>query len=256
MVRLLRISQYTYRQSRICFWFKHEYGSTCVKGRSNLQTIIFETIGGIRKYLTAESTLSAVISLVTSRFDYCNGLCGIPEELICKLQRVQNNAAREITLTKKYDHIIPVLIELPWLPVRMRIEFMILLLASKCLHGTAPFEGNAERVCPTTDTDLHPTYSVSHEPTWKPTVTDRLVPVPLNYGIISHIIFGQLRVWQSSNDNWKHIGSKMYISINYVDINIILWQWNVMRLWALFKWKSSQNQMTILLLLLLLSIYW
>ena len=63
-------------------------------------------IGRIRKYLTAESSKSAVISLVTSRFDYCNGLlCGIPEELIRKLQRVQNNAARVITLTKKYDHI-------------------------------------------------------------------------------------------------------------------------------------------------------
>ena len=96
-------------------------------------------IGRIRKYLTAESTKGAVISLVTSRFDYCNGLlCGMPEELICKLQRVQNNAARVITLTKKYDHITPVLKELHWLPVRKRIEFKILLLAYKCLHGTAP----------------------------------------------------------------------------------------------------------------------
>ena len=42
-------------------------------------------IGRIRKYLTAKSTKGAVISLVTSRFDYCNRLlCGIPEELICK----------------------------------------------------------------------------------------------------------------------------------------------------------------------------
>ena len=59
----------------------------------------------IRKYLTAESTKGAVISLVTSRFDNCNGLpCGIPEELKCKLQRVQNNIARVITLTNKHDH--------------------------------------------------------------------------------------------------------------------------------------------------------
>ena len=72
-------------------------------------------IGRIRKYLTVESTKSAVISLVTSRFDSSNGiLCGIPEELICKLQRVQNNGARVITLTKKYDHITPVLKELYW----------------------------------------------------------------------------------------------------------------------------------------------
>ena len=96
-------------------------------------------IGRIRKYLTAESTKSAVISLVTSRFDYCNGLlCGIPEELICKLQRVQNNAARVVTLTKKPDHITPVLKELHLLPVRIkRVENKILLLAYTCLHGTA-----------------------------------------------------------------------------------------------------------------------
>ena len=95
-------------------------------------------IGRIRKYLTAELTKSAVISLVISRFDYCNGLlCEIPGELICKIQRVQNNAARVVTLTKKHDHITPVLKELHWLPVRKRIEFKILFLAYKCLHGTA-----------------------------------------------------------------------------------------------------------------------
>ena len=65
-------------------------------------------------------------------------LCGIPEEPICKLQRVQNNAARVVTLTRKHDHITPVLKELHWLPVRKRIEFKILLLAYMCLHGTAP----------------------------------------------------------------------------------------------------------------------
>ena len=97
-------------------------------------------IGRIRKYLTAESGKSAVISLVISRFDFCNGLlCGIPEELIHKLQRVQNNASRVITLTKKYDHITQVLKELHWLPVRKRIEFKILLLAFKYLHETAPY---------------------------------------------------------------------------------------------------------------------
>ena len=92
-------------------------------------------IDRIRKYLTAESTKRAVISLLTSIFDNCNILpCGIPEELICKLQRVLYHAARVVTLTKRHDHITPVLKELHWLPVRKRIEFKILLLAYKCLH--------------------------------------------------------------------------------------------------------------------------
>ena len=69
-------------------------------------------IGRIRKYLTAELTKTAAISLVTSRFDYCNGLlCRKPEELIFKLQGVQSNATRVITLTDKHDHITSVLKE-------------------------------------------------------------------------------------------------------------------------------------------------
>ena len=106
---------------------------------AHVSNYYLRNIGRIRKYLTAESSKSAVISLVTSRFYYCNGLlCGIPEELIRKLQRVQNNAARVITLTKKHDHITPVLKELHWLPVRKTIVLKLLLLAYKCLHGTAP----------------------------------------------------------------------------------------------------------------------
>ena len=87
--------------------------------------------------------------------------------------------------------------------------------------------------------DQHPrTYSASRETTWKPTVTDRLVPVPQNYGISSQIIFGQLGVWQSSNDDWKHICSKMYISINYVDINIYPLTMECNAPLSMFIWKG------------------
>ena len=34
-----------------------------------------------------------------------------------KLQSVQNVAARLITFSRKYDHIIPVLFDVHWLPV-------------------------------------------------------------------------------------------------------------------------------------------
>ena len=85
----------------------------------------------------------------------------------------------------------------------------------------------------------HPrTYSASRETTWKPTVTDRLVPVAQNYGISSQIISGQLGVWQSSNDDWKHICSKMYISINYVDINIYPLTMECNAPLSMFIWKG------------------
>ena len=52
-----------------------------------------------------------------------------PKQLIHKLQKVQNNAARLICRTPKFDHISPVLHTLHWLPVEQRTEYKLLLLA-------------------------------------------------------------------------------------------------------------------------------
>ena len=38
----------------------------------------------------------------------------------------------------KYCHITPLLRELHWLPVRFRVDFKILLVTFKILHGVAP----------------------------------------------------------------------------------------------------------------------
>ena len=96
-------------------------------------------IGKISKFLNTDTTKSAIVSLVTSRHDYCNRLlCGITDELLCRLQKVQNNAARVVSGSKKYDHITPVLKDLHWLPIRKRIEFKNLLLTFKCMQGCAP----------------------------------------------------------------------------------------------------------------------
>ena len=75
---------------------------------------------------------------VTSRLD--NGNCllyGISDHLLTKLQRVQNAAARLITKTKKHDHITAVLIDLHWLPIKQRIQYKLLLLMFRSLHGLA-----------------------------------------------------------------------------------------------------------------------
>ena len=48
----------------------------------------------IRKYLSTDSTEKVIHAFVLSRLDYCNGLLyGLPNNLISKLQRVQNTAA-------------------------------------------------------------------------------------------------------------------------------------------------------------------
>ena len=68
-------------------------------------------ISKIRKYLTEETTEILVHAFVSSKLDYCNSLLyGLPKHMISSLQSVQNTAARIITLTKKFDHITPVLI--------------------------------------------------------------------------------------------------------------------------------------------------
>ena len=49
-----------------------------------------------------------------------------------------NSAARLISGTRKRDHITPVLIDLHWLPVEHRINFKLMCLTYKALHGSAP----------------------------------------------------------------------------------------------------------------------
>ena len=93
----------------------------------------------IRKYLTRQDAECLVHALISSKIDYCNGLLyGIPAVHITKLQRVQNNAARLVTGISRFSHITPVLDALHWLPVSYRIQFKILLLTFKCIHGLAP----------------------------------------------------------------------------------------------------------------------
>ena len=92
-----------------------------------------------RRYLTDESSKTAVHAYVTSRLDYCNSLLyGLPKELSKKLQSVMNTAAWLVTRTRKFDHITPVLHDLHWLPIESRSKFKILLLVYKCLYGLAP----------------------------------------------------------------------------------------------------------------------
>ena len=63
---------------------------------------------------------------------------GINATSISKLQRAQNTAARLISLTRKHDHITPVLVSLHWLPVRFRSDFKSLLYTYKAFNNSAP----------------------------------------------------------------------------------------------------------------------
>ena len=71
-----------------------------------------------------------VQAFITSRLDWCNSLYyDITDELMRRLQSVQNAAARLITGTRRCDHISPyVLRQLHWLPVWQRVNYKIVTL--------------------------------------------------------------------------------------------------------------------------------
>jgi hypothetical protein len=96
-------------------------------------------IGQIRQFLDSDSAATLMHSFVSSRLDSYNGLLhGVSKQQLMKLQRIQNAAARVVSRIKKHDHITPVLQDLHWLPIAQRIEYKLLLLTYKALHGLAP----------------------------------------------------------------------------------------------------------------------
>ena len=96
-------------------------------------------IGRIRNVLDRRTTEQLIHAFITSRLDYCNSLyVHLPKTLTDRFQRIQNSAARMVTLSRKHEHITPILEKLHWLPVVHRIDFKVLMLTHKCLHDQAP----------------------------------------------------------------------------------------------------------------------
>ena len=96
-------------------------------------------ISEIRRFLTTEACKLLIHALVTSRLDYCNSiLYGCSQSILQRLQLLQNYAARLVYRIPKFCHITPYLKDLHWLPVQARIQFKLLSIVFKCIHGTGP----------------------------------------------------------------------------------------------------------------------
>lgn len=108
---------------------------------------VFATIRSIARigsFLTKKEKTILVCSLVLSKLDYCNSLySGIDSSLLAKLQYAQNSAARLIYRRRKYDHVSDILKDLHWLPVKVRIQYKVLLLVHKALYNLSPDEINS-----------------------------------------------------------------------------------------------------------------
>ena len=129
-----RTALQTHKVEERIFCMEQDVKKICSEANYHLRNI-----SKIRKYLTQDSAQILIHAFISSKLDYCNSLLyGIPKYLVCRLQRVQNTAARIVTLTRKYDSITPIMFKLHWLPVHSRIIFKLLLLVYKALNGKAP----------------------------------------------------------------------------------------------------------------------
>ncbi len=127
-----------------------------VQGTVKTSFFHLRNIARLRPMLSFPVAERLINTFVFTRIDYCNALlAGASKATLNKLQVVQNSAARILTRTRMRDHITPVLESLHWLPVSFRVDFQILMLTYKALHGLAP-QYFSELLIPYTPTrDLH-----------------------------------------------------------------------------------------------------
>ena len=96
-------------------------------------------ISSIRHLLTVNATKTLLSAFVLSKLDYCNSLlCGSPQFILDKLQRVQNSAARIVTKSRKCDCVQPLLCNLHWAPVHSRIDHKISTLCFNTFTNSSP----------------------------------------------------------------------------------------------------------------------
>ena len=111
-----------------------QVGSLCTSLTHQLRNI-----SRIRRFLDFDTCHLVIRALVLSRLDYANGLLlGCNATDICRLQRIQNWAAKLVCQSAKFDRATPCLRRLHWLPVHLRITFKLLVIVFKCIKRTAP----------------------------------------------------------------------------------------------------------------------
>ena len=85
------------------------------------------------------SVKTLIQALVLSRLDYCNSiLANLPDVTLAPLVRVQHSAAKLIRNLKRQDPVLPLMMELHWLPLRFRITFKLCVLMHGVHYGTGP----------------------------------------------------------------------------------------------------------------------
>jgi len=98
-----------------------------------------QAICHIRHILTMNLAQTLACSLILSRIDYCNAvLHGDPSGIIHKLQRVQNNVAKNVHEAPRRSDAYLLLKKLHWLPMEQHISYKLVLLTFKIWQTSAP----------------------------------------------------------------------------------------------------------------------
>ena len=93
----------------------------------------------IKEYLTVDTKLTLIKSLILSKLDFCNSLyTNIPQYQITTLQRLLNYCIRFIYNLPKRTSVSDYYLKSHILPIHLRIQFKSLLIVHKCFHACAP----------------------------------------------------------------------------------------------------------------------
>ena len=122
------------------------YTSVAVSDVTSAVHCLAACIADVNKWMSASRlrfnpSKTIVQAFIACCLVWCNSLFyGVPENLLRKVQSVQNAAARLLTSARSRicDHITPLLRQLHWLPVQRRLEFKIACLAHQSLASLAP----------------------------------------------------------------------------------------------------------------------
>jgi len=98
--------------------------------------------------LSSSALQTVVVALVLSWLDYVNSvLTGLPAYLVKRLQSVVFNASAcliyglrrfDVEVTSIFDHVSETLMMLHWLHIPERIQFKLVVLVHRVLHGNDP----------------------------------------------------------------------------------------------------------------------
>ena len=96
-------------------------------------------INRVKESVDKETLKLLISSLVFSKMLYCSTVwSNTSTQNINKLQPIRNFASKIVTNSRKFDHVIPFLRQLNWLPFKQLLYYRDSVLTYKCFKSLAP----------------------------------------------------------------------------------------------------------------------